>query len=99
MTLRAGAMSLNQVVPNVANSKIGWFHSIKSQKSSGSIAPFSKIDWFHGTTGTITNAGPVWYTLPFILVYSCSNVHSCVAMTDIGLSILYWHWQQLSMLE
>ena len=55
---RAGAMSLNQVVPNVANLKIGWFHSIKSQKSSGSIAPFSKIKWFHGTTGTTTNAGP-----------------------------------------
>ena len=56
---RAGAMSLNQVVPNVANLKTGWFHSIKSQKSSGSIAPFSKIQWFHGTTGTTTNAGPV----------------------------------------
>ena len=56
---RAGAMSLNQVVPNVANLKIGGFHSIKSQKSSGSIAPFSKIEWFHGTTGTTTNAGPV----------------------------------------
>ena len=55
---RAGAMSLNQVVPNVANLKIGWFHSIKFQKSSGSIAPFSKIEWFHGTTGTTTNAGP-----------------------------------------
>ena len=51
-------MSLNQVVPNVANIKIGWFHRIKSQKSSGSIAPFSKIEWFHGTTGTTTNAGP-----------------------------------------
>ena len=48
-------MSLNQVVPNVASLKIGWFHSIKSQKSSGSIAPFSKIEWFHGTT---TNASP-----------------------------------------
>ena len=50
-------MSLNQVVPKV-ELKIGWFHSIKSQKSSGSIAPFSKIEWFHGTTGTTTNAGP-----------------------------------------
>ena len=55
---RAGAMSLNQVVPKVAKLRIGWFHSIKSQKSSGSIAPFSKIEWFHGTTGTTTNAGP-----------------------------------------
>ena len=51
-------MSLNQVVPNVANLKIGWFHSIKSQKSSGSIVPFSKNEWFHGTTGTNTKAGP-----------------------------------------
>ena len=56
--IRAGAMSLNQVVPNVTNLKIGWFHSIKSQKTSGFIAPFSKIEWFHGTTGAITKASP-----------------------------------------
>ena len=55
---RAGAMSLNPVVPKVANIRIDWFHCIKSQKSSGSIAPFSKIEWFHGTTGTTTNASP-----------------------------------------
>ena len=52
-------MSLNQVVPNVANLEIGWFHSIKFQKSSGSIVPFSKIERFHGTTRTTTKAGPV----------------------------------------
>ena len=55
-------MSLNPVVLKVANLKIDWFHCIKSQKSSGSIAPFSKIKWFHGTTGTATNAGPVELT-------------------------------------
>ena len=92
-------MNLNLVVPKVANLKIEWFHSISPPKSYGSIKHFSNIEWFHETTGTITNAEPLWYTLPFILVYFCSNVHSCVAMTDIGLSILYWHWQQLSMLE
>ena len=40
---RAGAMNLNLVVPTVANLKIEWFHFTKSQKSSGSIAPFSKL--------------------------------------------------------
>ena len=51
-------MSLNPVVPKEANLKIDWFHFIKIQKSNGSIAPFSKFEWFHGTTGTTTNAGP-----------------------------------------
>ena len=51
-------MSLNLVVPTVANLETEWFHFTKSQKSSGSIATFSKIEWFHGTTGTTTNAGP-----------------------------------------
>ena len=51
-------MSLNPVVTKVTNLKIDWFHCIKSQKSSGSIEPFSKIEWFHGTTGTTTNASP-----------------------------------------
>ena len=48
-------MSFNPVVPKVQTLKIDWFHWIKSQKSSGSSAPFSKIEWFHGTTGTTTN--------------------------------------------
>ena len=49
-------MSLNQVIPNVANLEI----SINSQKSSGSIAPFSKFEWLHVTTGTNTNASPAF---------------------------------------
>ena len=61
---RGGAMRLNLVVPTLPYLKIDRFHCNKSQKSSGSIAPFSKIEWFHGTTGTTTNAGPV-YPLPF----------------------------------
>ena len=56
-------MSLNKVIPDIAKLKIGWFHSIKSQKSSGSIAPFSKIEWFHGTTGTNTNADPAQHRI------------------------------------
>ena len=56
---RDGALSLNSVVPKVVTIKIAWFHCIKYQKFSGSIAPFSKIEWFHGTTGTTTNASPV----------------------------------------
>ena len=36
-------MSLNLVVQIVANLKIEWFHFTKSQKSSGSIASFSKL--------------------------------------------------------
>ena len=58
ITSRAGAMSLNPVVPKEANLKIDWFHCIYIQKSSSSIAPFSKIEWFHGTTWTTTNTGP-----------------------------------------
>ena len=58
LTVKAGTMSLNLVVPSAANLKIEWFHVTKSQKSSGFITPFSKIEWFHGTTGTTSNAGP-----------------------------------------
>ena len=51
---RVRAMSSNPVVLKMANLKIDLFHCINSQKSGGSIAPFSKIEWFHGTTGTTT---------------------------------------------
>ena len=54
---RTGAMSSNPVVPILAYLRIDWFNCSKSQKSSGSIASFSKIEWLHGTTGTTTNAG------------------------------------------
>jgi len=64
---RTGALSLNLLVPKEANLKIDWFHCVKIQKSNGSIAPFSKFEWFHGTTGTTTSAGPVRYQ-----VYSTS---------------------------
>ena len=59
-------MSFNTVVPKEANLNIDWFHCIKIQKSSVSIAPFSKFEWFNGTTGTTTNAGPE-YNLIFIV--------------------------------
>ena len=59
---RAGAMNLNLVVPIVVNLKFELFHCTKSQNSSVSIEPFSKIMWFHGTTGTTTNAGPRIHT-------------------------------------
>ena len=56
-------MSLNIMVPTVANLKVDWFHCAKPQKSGGSITSFSKIEWFHRTTGSITitallNSGP-----------------------------------------
>ena len=51
-------MILNLVVPKVVNLKIEWFNSIGLPKSCVYIEPFSKIEWFHGTTGTTTNAGP-----------------------------------------
>ena len=51
-------MSLNLVVPSVVNLKIDWFHWTKYQKSSSSIEPFSKFEWFHGTAGTTTKSGP-----------------------------------------
>ena len=50
-------MSLNLVVPTLAKLKIDWFHCTKSQKSSGSIVAFSKVECFHGTTGTNNKAG------------------------------------------
>ena len=56
-------MNLNLVVPKVANLRIEWFHYIGSQKSSGSIEFLSKIEWFHGTTGTTTNAGPAEFRM------------------------------------
>ena len=59
---RVRAMSSNPEVLKMANLKIDLFHCINSQKSGGSIAPFSKIEWFHGTTGTTTNA-----TIPDVL--------------------------------
>ena len=43
LTVKAGTMSLNLVVPSAANLKIEWFHVTKSQKSRASIAPFSKL--------------------------------------------------------
>ena len=60
----ASAMSLNLVVPKVINLRIEWFHIINSHKSSGSIEPLSKIKWFHGTTGTTTNADPDILAIP-----------------------------------
>ena len=76
---KAGAMSLNLVVPQVINLKIEWFHIINSHKSSGSIEPLSKIKWFHGTTGTTNNAGPEIYRISFFQMKSghheCSKLH------------------------
>ena len=55
--------------------KIDWFHWTRPQKSSGSIVPFSKTEWFHGTIGTSANAGSVstyqFFALLFIS-YICS---------------------------
>ena len=78
LSTRAGAISLNLVVPKLAYLEIDWFNCTKSQQSSGSIAPFSKIKWFYGTTGTTTKAGPAqgWsYKLILVQKYSSRTRH------------------------
>ena len=65
-------MSLNLVVPTVANLKIEWFRFTKSQKSSGSIAPLSKLS---GSTEPLepplTPALRFFYALQYLLAHLC----------------------------
>ena len=79
-------MSLNLLIPTLSYLKIDWFHCIKSQKSSGSIAPFSKIEWFHGTTGSNTKAGHVKGLTTCFLTYILFGLGTNTKKTELRCS-------------
>ena len=77
-------MSLILVVLTLPYLKIDWFYCTKSQKSSGFIVPFSKIEQFHGTTRTTTNASPdQWHT---------STCHKLFKFSDEILGSYFYHY-------